>query len=247
MGVPATREQLKTWCLRQLGFPVININVDDDQVDDRIDEALQYFREFHEDGTEQYYVKYQITSQDITNQYLPVPTNMAGVTRIFPSSSGNNIGNMFDLNYQIMLNDLPTFTSSSPVSYVLMQQHLALLNMIYIGEVPIRYNRYTDRLYVDWNWEIDAIAGQWVIMDGFIIIDPDAYTKTYNDRMLKKLATAYIKRQWGANLSKFTGMQLPGGVQMNGPGILADANAEIATIEQEIRDVFESPPRFIMG
>lgn len=247
MGVPATRDQLKTWCLRQLGFPVININVDDDQVDDRIDEAFQYFREFHYDGTEQTYIKYQITAADIVNQYIPIPTYVTGITRIFPASAGNQIGNIFDINYQIMLNDLPTFTSTSPVGFVLTQQHLALMNMIFVGEVPIRYNRYTDKLHIDWDWAHDAVSGQWLIIEAFIVTDPDVYAKTYNDRMLKKLATAYIQKQWGANLSKFTGMQLPGGVQMNGPGIYANAVADITAIEQEIRDTFEAPPRMIVG
>lgn len=247
MGVPASREQLKTWCLRQLGFPVLDINVDDDQVDDRIDEAFQYFREFHYDGTEKTHAKHQITSTDVTNKYITVSDSVIGVTRIFPLNTSHNIGNMFDVNYQIMLNDMPTLTSTSPVSYVLTQQHLSLLQMLFQGEAPIRFNRHTDKLYIDWDWANDAVVGQWIIIEGYTVVDPDAYTQVYNDRMLKKLCTAYIKKQWGTNLKKFSGMQLPGGIQMNGQIIHDEAVAEIKEIEEEIRLTFEEPPIFWVG
>lgn len=246
MGVPSSREQLKDWCLRQLGWPVIDINVDDDQVEDRIDEALQYFQDFHFDGVEKWYTKHQITAEDKVNGWIPITENIIGVTRIFPISSSNATVNMFDLRYQLRLHELYDFTSTSYINYTLTMQHLRTLEMLFSGEIPVRFNRHTDRLYIDVNWE-QMNVGEYFIVEGYIIIDPETYTDVYNDRMLKRLATQYIKRQWGANLSKFAGMQLPGGITLNGPQIYAEADQEIKMLEQEIRATYEAPPAFIMG
>jgi hypothetical protein len=246
MGIPASREQLKDWCLRQLGFPVIEINVDDDQVDDRIDEALQYFQQFNYDGVERWYLKHQLTQENLDNGYIPITENIIGVTRIFPVSSSNASVNMFDLRYQLRLHELYDFTSTSYVSYTLTMQHIRTLDMLFSGEQPIRFNRHTDKLYVDWNAQ-QMNVGEWIIIESYLVIDPESYTKVYNDMMLKRLATAYIKRQWGNNMKKFGGMQLPGGITMNGQQIFDEANQEIADLEEKIRDTYEEPPQFMIG
>jgi hypothetical protein len=246
MAIPTTREQHKDWCLRQLGHPVININVDDDQVDDCVDSALQYFQDFHFDGVERWYMKHQITAENITNGYIPITENIIGVTRIFPVSTTNANINMFDLRYQLRLHELYDFTSVSYVNYALTMQHIRTLDMLFSGEQPIRFNRHTDKLYLDWNWGM-ASVGEYLIIEGFIIVDPDSYADVWNDRMLKRLTTAHIKRIWGNNMKKFGGMQLPGGITMNGQQIYNEADAEIKEIEQLIRDTYEEPPNFIMG
>ena len=246
MGIPASKEQFKEWCLRQLGFPVIEINVDDDQVDDRVDEALQYFQQFHYDGVERWYLKHQITQENLTNGYVPITENIIGVTRIFPISSSNATVNMFDLRYQLRLHELYDFTSTSYVNYVLTMQHIRTLDMLFSGEQPIRFNRHTDKLYIDWNAGMMNV-GEYLVIEGYIIVDPDSYSDVYNDMMLKRLATAYIKRQWGNNMKKFGGMQLPGGITMNGQQIYEEANQEIATLEEQIRNTYEEPPQFILG
>ena len=248
MSVPASRQDLKNWCLKQLGFPVIEVNVDDDQLEDRIDEALQYFQDFHFDGTERGYFKYLLTEEDFINEYIPITNDgVIGVTRIFPLSSSNATVNMFDLRYQLRLHELYDFTSTSYVNYVLTMQHLRTLDMLFSGEQPIRFNRYMNRLYIDWNWVQYAIPGEYIIIEGHYIASPDDYPKVYNDRMLKKLATAYVKRQWGTNLKKFAGMQLPGGITMNGQQIFDEAEKEITAAEAEIRETYEAPPQFLVG
>jgi len=245
---PGTRAQLKDWCLRRLGFPVIEINVDDDQVEDRIDEALQYFQDFHFDGVERWYLKHQVSSTDITNEYIPITNDaVIGINRIFPVSSTNASVNMFDLRYQLRLHELYDFTSTSYVNYVLTQQHIRTLDMLFAGENPIRFNRHNRKLYLDWNWTGDITAGEYIIIEGFIILDPDTYTNVYNDRMLKRYATALIKRQWGSNLKKFSGMSLPGGVNINGQQIYDEAVQEIKELEEEIRNTYEEPPQFLVG
>jgi len=247
MSSPATREQLKDWCLRQLGAPVLDINVDDEQVEDAVDLAFQYYRDFHVDGVERWYISHQITQQDIANKYITIPDNIIGITRIFPIGSTNASVNMFDLRYQLRLHELYDFTSTSYVNYVLTQQHIRTLDMLFSGETPIRFNRHSNKLYIDWDWNTKIDALEYVVIEGFIILDPDTYNKVYNDRLLKKLATAYIKKQWGNNMKKFSGMQLPGGITMNGQQIYNEAIQEIQELEQLIRSSHEEPPMMIMG
>jgi hypothetical protein len=248
MAVPASRDQLKDFCLRQLGFPVIQINVDDDQVEDCIDLALQYFQDFHFDGIERGYFKHLLTTEDFTNQYIPITNDgIIGVTKIFSLSSSNATVNMFDLRYQLRLHELYDFTSTSYVNYVLTMQHLRTLEMLFSGEQPIRFNRHTNKLYIDWDWVQYAIPGEYIIIEAFYIADPNTYPKVFNDRMLKRLATAYIKKMWGNNMKKFGGMQLPGGITMNGQQIYEEAVTEVKEIEDLIRSSYEQPPNFLMG
>ena len=247
MAIPASREQLKDWCLRELGFPVIEINVDDDQVEDRVDEAFQYFQQFHFDGVERWYLTHQITQEDKDNKYIPIPDTIIGVNRIFPIGSTNASVNMFDLRYQLRLHELYDFTSTSYVNYALTMQHIRTLDMLFSGETPIRFNRHTGKLYIDQNWMDGVNVDEWIVIEGFITINPDTYTKVYNDMLLKKLATAYIKKQWGNNMKKFGGMQLPGGITMNGQQIYQEAVDEIKQLEDLIRDTYEEPPQFLVG
>jgi hypothetical protein len=247
MAIPASREQLKDWCLRQLGHPVIEINVDDDQVEDRIDEAFQYFRDFHYDGVERTYVKHQMTETDKQNKYIPVTDSIIGVSRIFPVGSTNASVNRYDLLYQLRLHELYDFTSTSYVNYVLTQQHIRTLDLLFSGETPVRFNKHSNKLYIDWDWNYDIQVGEFIIIEGTIVLDPNEYNDVYNDRMLKKLATAYIKKQWGNNMKKFAGMQLPGGITMNGQQIYEEAVTEIKELEDLIRDTYEEPPQMQMG
>jgi hypothetical protein len=244
---PANREELKDFCLRQLGYPVIQINVDDEQVNDAIELAFEYWNEFHFDGTERTYVKHQITAQDKTNGYIQLSDQIIGAVRIFPIGGNNMAMNMFDLRYQLRLNDLWDLSSTSYVNYSLTMQHLATLDLIFTGQTPVRFNKINNRLYIDHDWVNDVDVGEFVIVEGMIITDPVQFTAVWNNRMLKKLATAYVKKQWGANMSKFDKMQLPGGVTMRGVDIYNEAVAEIAATEQEIRNVYESPPGFLVG
>ena len=244
---PANKEELKDFCLRQLGHPVIQINVDDVQVDDAVELAFEYWNEFHFNGTERTYVKHQITSQDITNEYITVSDNLIGAIRVFPVGGQAMAMNMFDLRYQLRLNDLWDLSSTSYVNYALTMQHLATLDLIFSGQQPIRFNRLTNKLYIDWDWSNDISSGEYIIVEGLIITNPDTYTRVWNDRLLKKLATAYVKKQWGQNMSKFDKMQLPGGVTMRGVDIRDEGVKEIAEAEQEIRNTYEAPPMFLVG
>jgi hypothetical protein len=254
MATPSTREQLKDYCLRQLGFPVIEINVDDDQVEDRIDEALQYYQDYHYDSVQKIYYIKSITQEDIDQKYISMDSANAdsqiitAVTRIFPISDTFNTANMFDLRYQLRLNELYDFTSASYVNYTLTQQHLRSLELLFTGSVPIRFARHQKKLFIDWAWGAsEAPVGMAVVAECYSIIDPEVYNEVYNDRWLKQYTTALIKRQWGANLKKFGGIQLPGGVTLNGKEIYDEAENEITAMRTEMQDKYELPVEFMMN
>jgi hypothetical protein len=247
MAKPTTREEFKTYCLRKLGFPVIEINVDEDQVEDRVDEALEYWHKFHNEGTYLTYVSHQVTSNNVTDKYITLSDDLIGVKRILPITSAKLSSGMFDLRYQIRLNDLYNFSSAQATSYQITREHLQLLNMMFTGENPIRFNRHMDRLYIDMDWNTDIAVGEWIVIEGWSITDPETYTDVYGDSSLQNLATAMIKRQWGNNMKKYQGVQLIGGVEMNGQQIYEEATEEITNLKQEIRDQYELPPMFFIG
>lgn len=202
---PASRQQLKDFCLRQLGAPVLDINVDDDQVEDCIDLALQYFQDFHFDGVERWYLKHQISADDKTNQWIPITENILGVNKVWNVSSTNASVNMFDLRYQMRLHELYDFTSTSYVNYVMTMQHIRTLDMLFSGEIPVRFNRHTDKLYIDWDWENDIEVGEYIIVEGWIIIDPrfvyrclqrPSFEKPDNSIYQKAMGHEYEKVFW---------------------------------------------------
>jgi len=268
MAVPSTRETLKQYCLRNLGKPVIDINVDDDQVEDRIDEALQYFSQYHVDGVERMYLKYEVTQADVTrmttdssesitedsvttawktgNNFLVVPSSVISVVNVFPLSDRANL-NMFDVRYQLRLNDLYDFSSTSIVHYQMTMQHLDFLDHILVGEKPMRFNQLSNRLYLDMDWGTDITAGEYLIFEVYRKVDPDTYSDLYDDLYLKRYTTALIKRQWGQNLSKFSGTAMLGGVTLNGPELFSSAIDEQSKLEEEIRLNYEEPPHMQQG
>lgn len=319
----SSRQGLIDYCLRRLGFPVIEINVDDDQVSDRIDDALQYFQEYHFDGVERVYLTHQVgtadlkfsglsapsfeleetltgatsgatcklfslsgtnskvtnvkgtfvagetvtgsvsgfsralaatnfyTDGDIQNGFISIPDAVIGVIRVLPvngpSSGMNNRNNMFDIIYQFRLNDMYNLLSADMIYYTQVQQHLSMLDMLLVGDRSIRYNRKMDRMYIDVNWEEVFDPGDYVIIECYRILDPSTYTQVYDDMFLKRYATALIKRQWGENMKKFGGIQLPGGVLLNGKEIYDEAVEEIAAIENEMQLKSELPVDFMVG
>jgi hypothetical protein len=247
MATVTTREQLKDYCLRRLGSPVIEINVEENQIEDRIDDAFQFYREYHYDAVEMVYLKHQFTSTDITNQYISIPDTVVGVSRILPFSDRSDGTNIFSIRYQILLNDLYSLMSTNIIYFYQVKQELELINQILVGTKPIRFNRHMNRLYMDMDWTADAIAGDYVVVECYRILDPDTYRDVYNDMFLKRYCTALIKRQWGENLKKFNGVQLPGGVSINADQIYQDALTEITQIESEMQSRFELPVDFMTG
>ena len=268
MATPTTKATFKEYCLRALGKPVIDINVDEDQIDDRIDEAVQYFAQYHVDGVERMYLKYLVTAADITrmttdtsesvtansvttaykraDNFLVVPSSVISVVNVFPLSDRANL-NMFDVRYQLRLNDLYDFSSTSIVHYEMTMRHLDFLDHILVGEKPMRFNHLSNRLFIDMDWGTDIKAGEYLIIEVFRKLDPDTYTDIYDDIYLKRYATTLIKKQWGQNLSKFSGTAMLGGVTLNGPELFSTAVQEQRQLEDEIRLNYEEPPHIQQG
>ena len=326
MAAPATRQELIDYCLRELGHPVIEINVDDDQVSDRIDAALQYYQDYHYDGVERIYLKQQVTASilalsssvstsiattfaadekvvgqtsgaysfvtanaayssyattlkvsktvgtfvtgetivgatsnasstvvsfttgNIDNGYFDLDDSIIGVVRVMPFSATNTgMDYMFDLRYQLRLNDLFDLLSTSMIYYQQVKAHLSMIDMLLVGEKSFRFQRHQNRLHLDMRWGSDVKAGEYLLVESYKILNPDTWTDVYNDRFLKRYATALIKKQWGNNLKKFGNVQMPGGVVLNGKEIYDEAVAEISFLENEAQTTYVEPPNFMVG
>jgi len=269
MATPSSRETLKQYALRALGKPVIDINVDDDQLEDRLDEAFQYYAQYHYDGVRRTYLKYQYTQADKTRMtadgsnetatknsvsstfkegqnFIVVPESVFSVINIFPFSNKGNL-NLFDVRYQLRLNDLYDFSSTSIINYDVVLRHLDFLDHILVGEKPMRFNQHDNRLYIDMDWNNDLEVGEFLVIECYRKLDPTTFTDVNNDIFLKRYVTALFKKQWGANLSKFNGVAMLGGVTLNGQQIYSEALSDIEKLEQEIRTTYELNPALMIG
>jgi hypothetical protein len=271
MATPNSKATFKEYIKRALGAPVLEINVDDDQMDDRIDEALQYFHQYHYDGSMKMYLKHKVTDTKITGMksnedftessagthayndetfkqqqnYIVLPDFVMAVMNIFPFNDKHNL-NMFDLRYQLRLNDLYDLTATNVLYYEMVQQHIRLLDNILVGRQPIRFNQHQNRLYLD--MDVDMInSNEFLIIECYRKLDPNDFTDIYNDMWLKKYATALCKYQWGENLSKFQGIQLPGGVTLDGQQLKQEAQEEIQRLEEESRLNHDMLPMDMIG
>ena len=274
MAVPTTKATFKSYCLRALGDGVIDINISDDQADDRIDEALQYFAQYHYDGVERMFLKHLITSTEVTRarantdttgtdtadssitatwkegkNFIPLPSAVISVLQVWPlSDTGAGSSNMFDVRYQLRLNDMFDLSSTSVMHYQMTMDNLDLIEHILVGETPIRFNQHQNRLYIDADWENDFVGDvDYIVVECYRKLDPTTYTDIYDDIFLKRYATSLIKKQWGANLSKFNGVTMLGGVTMNGETLYTQALEEQNKLEEEIQLAFELPVNYMIG
>ena len=251
MAVPTSRPTLIDYCKRRLGDPVLEINVDEDQLEDRIDEALQYYQEFHSDATVRTYLKHLITTDDVTNEYITLSSDIIFVSKLFPvSSSFGTSFNFFDIKYQMMLNDIADLQNFAGdlAYYEQLQQYLSLLDMKLNGLPQVQFSRRENKLYIFGDFsDADIQADEYIIAEVYSVLDPDTNTSIYNDMWLKEYSTALIKQQWGQNLIKFEGMQMPGGVTFNGRQLYDDALQDIEKLTEEARLNWELPIDFMTG
>jgi len=245
--MPASRQDLIDYCYRRLGAPVIEINVDPDQVEDRIDDAFQYFQDYHFDGVEKVYLRHQLSAQDIANEYIQIPPPVISVLRVIPVGNSNQSMGMFDIQYQMRLNDLYTFTSTSIMHYDIMMKHLALLNFEFNTDPGIEFERHQQQLRINWDWANSVGVNDYIIIECYRILDPNMYPDVYNDRWLKAYCTELIRKQWGENLMKYSGVALIGGTQLNGGEIYQKALDNLEKLEQQVHDEFQLPIDFILG
>ena len=281
MAQPASRSDFKNYCLRQLGAPVLEINVADEQIDDIIDDALQYFHERHFDGVLRTYLKYQVTQDDIdrgkgpgqsgvtgittttatstidgatmqfdweeNSNYLQVPPSVIGVEKVFHFDGSQSMSSgMFSIKYQLFLNDIYFWGAMEMLTYNMTRTYLADLEFALTTQKQFRFNQRMDRLYLDISWG-ELTPGDYLVIDCFRTLDPNDYTRVWNDSFLKKYTTALLKKQWGQNLIKFQGVKLPGGVELNGREIYEDGVKELEIIREMMSNTYELPPLDMIG
>ena len=246
MAVPTTRATFKERCLRNLGKPVIEINVDDDQLEDRIDEALAYYQDYHFDGVEKTFLKHAVTQTDIDNQYISITSDTIGIIDLLDIGDATSTNNLFNIRYQIALNDLYDLSRYDLVPFYMNFQNIRFIEEILIGRQPLRYNRHVNKLHIDMDWE-KLNVGDFIVAHVYNKVNPDTYTDVWADRWLIRYTTCLFKESWGQNLSKFTGMQLPGGVQFNGSEIFSQAQQEKTQLEQEMISAYSLPVHDMTG
>ena len=282
MAQPASRTDLINYCKRQLGAPVLEINVADEQIDDLIDDAVQYFQERHFDGVTQTFLKYKITQEDIdrgrarggsnnaagittstatsdidgssvtfsfeeNSNYLQVPPEIIGITKVFKFDGSNTVtNNMFSVKYQLFLNDIYYWGSTEILTYAMTKRYLEDIDFALSTDKFIRFNQRQDRLYLDFDWG-SATKDDYLIIDCYRMLDPNSYSRVWNDSFLKKYVTALVKRQWGQNLMKFQGVKLPGGIELNGRQIYDDAQKDLEVIREQMSNTYELPPYDMIG
>jgi len=277
MAQPSSRAELKDYCLKQLGKPVLEINVDDDQIDNLIDDAIQYFHERHYDGIDRVFLKHKLTpaTKNILKQsgpvgssttspnvvgagvtsltyvegvnYLPLPDSIIGVNNILKINSTNTASaGLFNIKYQLFLNDVYYYGALDLLNYSMVKRYLEDLDYLLNPHAQIRFNKLNHKLYLDIDWK-EVSDNDYVIIDCYRIVNPGDAPRLYNDWWLKKYLTALIKKQWGQNMIKFNGVQLPGGVQLNGRQIYDDGVSEIEKLEQQLKNEYELPPLDLIG
>jgi hypothetical protein len=255
MAKPNSRPTLIKYCKRALGWPVVEINVDDDQVEDRIDEALQFYQEYHDDAIEKVFLKHQITQDDVDNGKLANPVGItiaAGITSITKvfniSDAAGSSANMFNFDYQMRLNDLYNVNySTGLLDYAMTRMHYEMWEFLADDDnKQFEFKRHRNSIIMHMDWD-EVSVGDYLIFEAYRILDPSTYTDVYNDYYLKRYATALIKQQWGVNLSKFEGMVMPGGVTFNGRQIFEDAREELEKLTEEARLNWEMPIDFYTG
>jgi hypothetical protein len=246
MSLPTNRTEFKEWCLRALGKGAIDINVTDEQVEDRIDEALQKYWEYHFDGSEKVYLKHEVNANNMNDGWIPIPDNILGVTNVFDFQGSISQASMFDIRYQIALNDLYSITSVSMVPYYMTFQHLELLQQLLVGRQPLRFNRKTGKLYIDMNWN-KVEPGRFIIVEAYGLVDPDDFAGVWKDQWLLKYATELIKRQWGSNLKKYSQIGMVGAVQFNGQPIYDEAEENIKLLEAALINDYSGTLEMLIG
>lgn len=253
-----SKQDLLDYCLRKLGVPFVEVNVSDEQLEDRLDDAMLLYTQFHYDATETVYLQHKITQADLDRKdengtrYLIIDPKfndrIIGVRKLFHLSSLLSSSYMWDVKYQLWLSQLWDFTNIQLQYYNQVRTHLREIEIMFNGEVPIRFQRHKNRIYLDTNWEATFFKlDEILILECTAIIDPDEFTDVYNDMWLKLYTTALIKKQWAENLGKFANIQLPGGITLNSERMYAEASNDITKLEADLYDKYSMPTSFIVG
>lgn len=243
MAIPTTKAEFKNWCLRKLGCPPLDMNLTSEQIDDRIDEALELFQNFHADGSELQYYAHEVTTLDKTNRYLTLPDNFIGIGQLFPFASSFGSHDIFSVQWQIAQSDLWRFASVEIAPYWMAMSNIQWLEEILVGKTPIRYNKYSDKVYIDTDWN-RFNEGDFLVIEAYAVQDT---AEVYGDIWLQRYAVALIKRNWGDVLKKYEFMPLTGGIKLNGQKMYDEAGIELEKLESELYNTWGLPIGMLVG
>ena len=188
---------------------------------------------------------------NVDSRYLTIDDTIIGIRDVLPISRALSSNDMFSVEYQFNLNELPNVLQGAGglSNFALTKQNLSLLNQMFSSGTSrqMRFNRMTDKLHLDMDWDNAVDIDDWIIVQCYKKIDGGTYTEIYNDIFLKKYTIALFKKQWGQNLIKFEGMQLPGGATLNGRQIYDDGNNELEKLDEELQMKYQLPDNFYVG
>lgn len=236
MAILQCTDDLKAYCLRKLGEPCINIEVDTTQADDRVDDAMQLFCQRHFDGTEEVWEKYTLTAGDISRGYKTIRDDIVAVVDLVTMATTSS-EKWTDLTYQFKLNQLVNFTVPDISYFKLSMSHINLVRQTLTPTRTFTFNKATHQLAIQGS----LVPGNFFVIHGYRVIDPEDFPDVYNDEWIKTYTTALIKQQWGSNLKKFSGVQMPGGITLNGQTIYDEATEELAKLLEEFSLRYELP------
>lgn len=255
--LPESRKDAIDYCLRSLGEPVININVAPEQIEDRVNEALRYWHEYHFDSTEDTFRMYPVKSRkknstdkdpktflakdDQQEYYVELEDYIWGVRNVQKVAGDIYSDNfLFDFNYYMTVDAIHTTQSMSSNSYSIRdglsyyhqaKEYLSLANLELGDKIRWHFSKYKNEIIFQ-----SEIHCKVVLVECTKIIDPEIYSKVWSDIWFLQYLEALIQEQWGKNLTKFKNATLPGGVTIDADGILANAKEKIAKLEQELTD-----------
>jgi hypothetical protein len=248
MAIPNTRANLISYCKRKLGDGAVKINITDQQAEDRTDDALALYQEYHYDAIEKTIIVHKLTQTDLDNKWVPFSDLVIGVERILPLSTGSSGEVLFDARFHLAWDALRSAgaTASRMQSYTATMENLQMIDSVLNSLPVLRYRRHTDRMYLDTNWA-ELAVDDYLVFLVYQILDPEVYTQVYGDRFLREYLTELIREQWGTNLSKYEGVQLPGGITYNGRQMVDDARQRMRELEEELKNTYEEPPSMYVG
>lgn len=251
MARPTDRESFKQYCLRKLGHPVIRINVDAEQIEDSIDDALDLFFEYHFDGQVEQYLVHQLTQEQIDSGIITLDDSVYAVNEVrVIQSSTSGISNPNDMQMQAFFSDIVSKLAGQSIangvsSYYLTMARFSELNRAFKVFTVSQFNLARNQVHIFSS--LNAKAGDVIVMHCGLRTNPTEFPKVWNNKWMKDYTTQLIRLQWYTNLSKYSNVQMIGGVTIDAQGQITDANEKITQLQEKLRSDYEMPPFFFMG
>lgn len=242
-----SREDLKTYVLRRLGQPVIRVNVEEHQLQDAIDDALDYFQTFSAEAQQTFFFKHIFTEKNITDKYIVLDESTINVTKAFPTDSPF-VPNWMSPEYKNFIRELKDMQAGSLESYFITERHISLLNFMLVKtNFSFNYNEITRKLVLHTDWGFFKPGKSFIILETTQKTNPDDFPALWDSYWVKELCYYNVLKRWGNNLKKYANVPLPGGITLNATEMIDESTNAIATLQQQLRDMTDALPFFQMA